>query len=466
MRGHADEIRQSLTTVWETVAGLLAAAGWNRRVLDDDPSHAVLTRKTQNGIIAVAEIRRTSFQYPDGWPVETEVSFGVGYEAALNLMPLLTLRPQAALIHEPNGFTVELTGPATVAQAAQRIANYVEERAPSVAQSFPDASTIAEQLQSDAEAAQNWSDEDGISGASDFHTQLRLVILAAMGKHDEVRSLLANYPAARAGEVIDRDDRRFVRQLGRWLDAGGPAAPPVEETLAQLPRRVRPPRLSWSDARDKASVRKAALDAVRAKSKGTNRAQLTELIAAEYNARGIEVAPSVIDFNAEMLQTEQQPFGRAKNAIRALRMLKAGGADMIRLIKHASDDDPGWLQPPDRAAYPMIADRQRYAAVELDAAAHDWLDRVRTEAPRRMGPWILIDVWLSRSEAAGQIAAHIGERFVGTVKHGDLHEFDGVMRAATLFDEDPFVRGRLTTAGAVVLEIPLPERPDPLAAQS
>jgi hypothetical protein len=35
------------------------------------------------------------------------------------------------------------------------------------------------------------------------------------------------------------------------------------------------------------------------------------------------------------------------------------------------------------------------------------------------------------------------------------------VRAATLFDEDPFVQGRLTPAdgtGAMVLEIPLPER--------
>lgn len=470
MRGRSDEIHQSLTTLCEAVARLLTPAGWNRRVLDDDPTHAVLTRETQNGIIAVAETQRTSFQYPDDWPVEIEVSFGVGYEAALDLMPLLTLRPRAALIHEPergheNGFTVELTGPASVAQAVQRIANYVEERAPTVAQTFPNASSIAEQLQREAEAAHTWSDEDDNS-ASDLDTQLRLVILAAMGEHDDVRSLLAAYRAKAAGEMIDREDRRFVRQLGRWLDAGGPAAPPVEETVAQLPRRARPPRPSWSDARDKANVKKAALEAVRAKSKGTNRAALKELIAAEYSVRGIEIAPSVIDFNAEMLETEQQPFGRAKNGIRALRMLKAGGADLIRLIKHASDDDPEWLQPPDRAAYPMIAGRDRYATVELDTAAHDWLERVRTEAPRRIGPWILIDVWLSRSEAAGPIAAHIGERFVGTVEHGNLHEFDDVMRAAAFFDEDPFVRGRLTTADAVVLEIPLPERPDPPAAQS
>jgi hypothetical protein len=477
MRGHPDEIEQALTTLSENVAGRLSAAGWSRRVLDDDRTDATLSRETQNGVIAVVEIHRTSFQWPDDWPVEIEASLGVGYEPALNLMPLLTLDPRAALIHEPEGghensFTVELKGPASVAQTAERIVKFVEERAPTVAQNFPNASAIDEQLQREVEAAQTWSDEEGeendaSSGASDFDTQLRLVVLAATGRHDETRSLLATYPSEQTDERIDRDNRRFVRQLGRWLDAGGPVAPPVEETLAQLPRRARPPRSSWSDARAKSSAKKEALDAARAESKGKSLDQLKELIAAEYTTRRIEIAPSVIDFNAEMLQTEQQPFGRARNALKALRMLKAGGGDMIRLIKNASDEDPDWLQPPDRAAYPMIADRNRYTPIKLDAEARDWLERVRTEAPRRMGPWVLVDVWLSKNEIAGLIRAHIGERLVGTITPGDADEFNDVMRAAVLFDEDPFVRGRLTTTdmtAAVVLEIPLPQHPDRQAA--
>ena len=84
-----------------------------------------------------------------------------------------------------------------------------------------------------------------------------------------------------------------------------------------------------------------------------------------------------------------------------------------------------------------------------------------------MGPWVLVDVWLSQDESAGLIRAHIGERLVGLIRDGDTDEFNDVMRAAALFDEDPFVRGRLTTtdsAAAVVLEIPLPQHPDRQAA--
>lgn len=186
-----------------------------------------------------------------------------------------------------------------------------------------------------------------------------------------------------------------------------------------------------------------------------------ELIAAEYGDRGIEIAPSIVDVNAEMLRSEQQPFGRARTALKAIRMLKSTGADAIRLIKNASDVDPAWLQPPDRAAYPVIAARDRHTSVELDAEAHDWLERVRAEAPRRLGPWVLIDVWLTREEPTGPVVAYVGEQRVGTVSQSERKAFDQALRAAALFDEDPFLKGRLTSAdgtGAAVLEIPLPER--------
>lgn len=471
MRGHPDEIDQALTTLSDTVVEHLSAEGWNRRVFDDDRTDTTLTRSTQNGIIAVIEIDRSSFRWPDDWPVEVATSLGVGYEPALNLMPLLTLHPRAALLDDPehgrvHRFTVKLTGLDAVAQAAQRIVHFVHEHASATAQDFPDAAAIDGQLQREIDAAQTCSDnenedEDGDPSASDFDTQLRLVVLAAMGRHEEARALLATYPAEHAAEAIDHDDRRFIRQLRRWLDAGGPVAPPIEETLAQLPRRARPPRPSWSNARAESKAQKEALDAARAQSKGKTLDQLKEVITAEYSARGIDIAPSVVDFNAEMLQTEQQPFGRARTALKAIRMLKSGGGDMIGLIKHISDDDPEWLQPPDQATYPMIADRNRYTPVELDAEAHDWLERVRTEAPRRIGPWVLIDVWLTREDPAAPLIAHIGKWRVGAVRHGDTHQFDETMRASAMFDEDPFVRGRLTSAdgaGLAALEIPLPER--------
>jgi hypothetical protein len=59
------------------------------------------------------------------------------------------------------------------------------------------------------------------------------------------------YSAAQAAERIARSDRRFIRQLACWLDVGGPVPPPVEDTLADLPRR---PRSPWSAARERYTV--------------------------------------------------------------------------------------------------------------------------------------------------------------------------------------------------------------------
>ena len=78
----------------------------------------------------------------------------------------------------------------------------------------------------------------------------------------------------------------------------------------------------------------------------------------------------------------------------------------------------------------MIADLNRYISVQLDPAAHDWLERVRTGAPRRAsGSWVLIDVWLTRDHPAGPFIAHIGGQRVGIVDPDGTTEFDHVLRA-------------------------------------
>lgn len=468
MRGRPEEIREALATLASRISEQLSADGWNSRQLDKR-SVATLTCATQNGLTAVVEIDRTSSKWPDDWPVEVETRLGVGYEPALNLMPLLTLEPRAILIEDSEQrlertLTVSLDGLDAVAHAAVQIVGFVNERATDTTRHFPDAAAIDAHLQREIDDAQTPAGEHGDEdhGLADFDAQLRLVLLAAMGRHEQARTLLAAYPAGRRNDdPMDRGGRRFTRQLTRWLDAGGPVPPPVEDTLARLPRPGRTPQPSWSDARAESKAKKQALDAARAKSKGKSTDQLRELIIAEYGARSIEIAPSAVDFNAEMLQVEQQPFGRARSALKAIRRLTSGGADAIRLLKDASDHDPEWLRPPDRAAYPMIADRNRYLSVQPDAAAHDWLERVRTGAPRRIGCWVFIDVWLTRDDPAEPFIAHIGGQRVGIVDPDGTTEFDHVLRAAALFDEDPIVQGRLSSAdetGPAVLEIPLPQR--------
>lgn len=182
--------------------------------------------------------------------------------------------------------------------------------------------------------------------------------------------------------------------------------------------------------------------------------------------RGVEIAPSTVALHAEMLRVEQRPFGRSRSALRAIRMLKSGGGDVITLIKNSSDDDPRWLRPPERAGYPVHTTTDRYAAIELDRGAHDWLARVWSEAPRRLGHLVLVDVWLGRDEEAGEtpsdLVANIGEHRVGAVPAPATASFEQVMHAAAMFDEDPVLTGRLSRPEgqtSQLLEIPAPHHP-------
>jgi hypothetical protein len=172
-------------------------------------------------------------------------------------------------------------------------------------------------------------EQDGQHGerADYYETALHLTLLAAMGRHDQARRVLARYPGGGRVEPISPDDRRFIRQLTRWLDAGGPTAPPIAETLAELPSAPRPPRPSWSETHAEVKSKSAALDAVRAQSAGTSLAQLQELLAAEYARRGLQIAPSAIAVNAEACAHRQFRFTDRRHYVRF--GLPVDGADCV-----------------------------------------------------------------------------------------------------------------------------------------
>jgi hypothetical protein len=455
-----DDVGAAFDALGAQVAGQLETAGWHRRRLEH-PWSFTFTRPARNGVLAVVDVYRRSFTWPDELPVEVEVALGVGYQPALDLMPLLTVYPRAALIEDPehgrsHSLTVPLGEPATVPPAGQRIVQFVQQHSAATVQNFPDAAAIEAWMRHALEGA------DGDSPAPGVDPQLRLVVLAAMGRLAQARALLATHRAARAGNPPDREDLRFVRQLTRWLDAGGPPPPPLEDTLARLPPQRRP-RPSRPDARARSKAGKQARDAARARSAGKSLDQLEELITTEYRSHGVELAPSLVTFYAEVLKAEQQPISRARRAFRTVRLLASGGADVVRAVSHHSDDDPAWLRPPKRAAYPALTSRDRFTAVDLDAAAHDWLQQVGAEAPRRIGRFVLLEVWLSQETPEGSLVVHIGERGVGTVPEDEARNYDQILRAAAVFDEDPFLLARLATSTAsrpAVLEISLPEPED------
>jgi hypothetical protein len=149
-------------------------------------------------------------------------------------------------------------------------------------------------------------------------------------------------------------------------------------------------------------------------------------------------------------------------------MLKAGGTDVVRAIRNRSDPTPDWLQPPERASYPVHLIGRRATTVLIDPGTRDWLAAVAAEAPHRIGRTVPVDVWLTREtrskDGSTELVAHIGDRRVGTVRGSETTAYDAIMQAAAFFDEDPCLHGRLSGPEAEeqtppMLEIPLPTDP-------
>jgi hypothetical protein len=132
----------------------------------------------------------------------------------------------------------------------------------------------------------------------------------------------------------------------------------------------------------------------------------------------------------------------------------------LRNLSELAKPDPNWLRPPARASYPVVTSRNRTSAVEFDPTAQEWIERLRVEPRRRIGPMIRVKVWLSRDEPSGRLIVHSGEQRVGLIRRTDEAVFDKTMRAAAIFDEDPVVDAVLAAPADrdwAVLEIRLPD---------
>jgi hypothetical protein len=120
--------------------------------------------------------------------------------------------------------------------------------------------------------------------------------------------------------------------------------------------------------------------------------------------------------------------------------------DTVGVIRHGSEPDPDWLQPPDEASYPIRA-RGSIAAVTLNEDALPLLARAAAEGPRHLGPYVLVDLWLKTSDGGG-VAVHLGDTAVGILPGPTAANFRPDMAAAARLDELVRVPGRLILAMA------------------
>jgi hypothetical protein len=460
-----EEVESALRRLDRTLADRLSGPGWVGRDLGRH-TVATLTRAGDDGVLLVVEILRVSFSLPARWPVDVAARMGVGNGQALDLMPLLTLPVRPILVDDESDedrglLPVSLAGPRDVVPAAERIAAWVEERSAVLRTRFPDMAAVEAELERQ-NPAEPPADDDVRSWSEDL--QQRLVLLAALGRRDEARALLATYEAG-LGSADPRTGsaaRRFARQLSRRLDPDAPPAPPAEETLDLVQPELRGPVPSragvWAAARAKQKTEKEAMRAAAARSAGADLQQLTGLVATEHRARGVELSPSEAAYKATLLRMRRRPFGPVRSTVAGYRTAAVLVRDFVRTVRGRLPADPDWLRPPERAGY-RVTGGSHTLPVQLDASVRDWLERIRAEAPRRYGPITIIDAWLTRQPGGG-LTVHIGQRRVGTVHPGDARRLEPAMTAAALFDEDPVLAARLSGADSsgapVILELPVP----------
>lgn len=424
---------------------------------------AAFTLPLGDGFWATIDLRSAGMKFPDPWPVPLAVRIGAGYEPATDLMPIVTLPWQVALVAEPtlddDGGRLALNGP----DDSDRVANRIIQRSRHDAVAFADRYRSVDAL--DTALA-------GTPVAPPDHelVMLRAVLLAAAGQHARARRAMDDFQDDGLEETKKRAYRRFVRQLGRWLDAGGSPVPPLEQTLSKLPPpppMPQPP--SWADSRQRSRDRQAALKAVRGGAQGKSREEITELFVGEYGDRGLDVpSPSEIAVFADLLETDGRPLGGVRQKWRALKLLRGLVGDTVGAVRHGMDADPVWLQPPEKASYPIRA-KGGFAAVSLNEDALPLLARATAEGPRRSGPYVLVDLWLKTSGgedgAEAGAVVHLGDAAVGTLPAQVAAKFAPDMAAAASMDELVRVPGRLISATAgtpPILEIREP-RQDPEA---
>lgn len=422
---------------------------------------------------------------------------GVGYGPAETLISACAGSKVSGIILNDPTISVTVRAASELAEAENQLARFVADRAMPVALNYSDVNSLIEALREHAAvsftgAADSWYaslgvEHEGNKGPVDrVEAELVPALLATAGRHDEAREALAGY-ISRGGESIDsREYRRFARQLTRWLDANGEL--PLPRTPARWPppssfKWVPHPTPSFAEflfdkdrqakARTDSEARKEAIDAVRAAGHDKSRDETRVLLERELSERGLTTEPLMMERLVEMMLAEREPLGKTRFVLRALKQLKDsqafGGGGILEHASGTSDEpwepreEPDWLKPPDRAAYPVWSPGPKWAAVELDPAARKWLERVKESDSGRLAGGRELEVWLTwdggNPATGSRLAVHIGAERVGLLRADVQEKFHHVMEAAAERDENPWTRGRLSAISGpmpYLLEVELP----------
>lgn len=185
---------------------------------------------------------------------------------------------------------------------------------------------------------------------------------------------------------------------------------------------------------DVASKKRQAIEAVRARRAGKDRAELRSTLEEELDRRGIACDPIWVEEKLDELESSEteraqqvkrgraaalRTFGKFARAVRRERQAGADGvvpAALAALTK--AGQAPEWMAVPGGSLYPSVpgvgAEKR---AVRLGAAAGPMLEHVFTSRAGRFGgSRAVFEVWFSPAESdAEHVAVHVGRTCVGTL---------------------------------------------------
>jgi hypothetical protein len=460
-RADPGEIR---TLLRSRFAMSLAPTGWSPAVeASDSPVDlAEFVRPIGGGVVATVEIGCVGRE-PDGLPVEiSQVWVGVGYEPLQRLWPLLGEVYRLSLVWEPiwppeddtrlppddeEEPRLAVSSAADAEAAVAQLTAVVLAQAPAVIEQHGTVEQLLDELRSDQE-----------DGSVDERT---VALLAAAGRLEEARAELARYRPLTGSAEGDRDARRFVHQITRYLDSNGdPALIPSHPPPSRYQSSPRKPMAElWREGR----AQDEAVKAVKRLGAATGRAERRAALERELAARGLTQDP--LWFERTLDQLAASPVEQAQQTFKALAELGRVGLGAIKAIRDRKLPDhttPGWLEPPDRAAYEIPSSGANpWAAVQLNADAGDWLDRVHAARPQFFGTALNLEAWLDwkdHEQPDQHLAVHIGPQPVGILDDHGTEAFTAVMQAAAERDELPSTMARLTQRpNGYLLEVQLPD---------
>jgi hypothetical protein len=416
----------------------LSDAGWDRFPFAD-PDRLTFTYELGKGFQAVIEV--TALGHP-GPPMPVEADTGVAYARATALMPRLTLPPSPILVltgdpdTEASRAATEPDSESDLDRFRADVLQLARDKAVRLARPFATVDELEASLRADVE------------DCPEAVIETLPVFLAATGRESEALTLVEEFLASDLDEVQDRDYRRFARQLRLWVDAGSPVPPALEawpvDAFASPPTgEPDEPRRARRNERD---ATRDAVDAVRRRAGGKSRSELVALLSAEYSRRGLDVAPAAVVMQAGLLEVERGPFGKLRSGLMAFRTATALTREAVTGLRHAFEDGPSWLEPPDEALFDVPSDGG-WVPVAIADDAEEWLARVA--AASHATPQLLThcEAWLRPADvsegATAGISVFIGHQRVGRLQGSDVEPFRPAMAAAACYADLPVVRAQL-----------------------